>query len=204
MNWDDLRKVWDQQILPEWTAPDLAQLEREFSTKQRKMTRMLFWRDIREAALGIFVAAIIARTGWKMGAQGWPVAFAVIMLLGLSAFFIRERVRARRAQPAYDAPLLVRLDAEIAEQRRQHHLLSHVVGWYLGPILSAGAIFGATILVRAPLPVMPRVAAGAMMIVILAVSGGATVWLNRRVVKRVVEPQLRELEAWRQNLITSE
>jgi hypothetical protein len=204
MNWDDLRKVWDQQILPEWTAPDLAQLEREFSMKQRKMTRMLFWRDIREAALGIFVAAIIARTGWKMGAQGWPVAFAVIMLLGLSAFFIRERFRARRAQPAFDAPLLVRLDAEIAEQRRQHHLLSHVVGWYLGPILSAGAIFGATILVRAPLPVMPRLAAGAMMIVILAVSGVATVWLNRRVVKRVVEPQLRELEAWRQNLITSE
>jgi hypothetical protein len=49
-----------------------------------------------------------------------------------------------------------------------------------------------------------RLSAGAVMIVILVVSGVATVWLNRRVVKRVVEPQLRELEAWRQNLITSE
>jgi len=204
MNFDDLKDLWARQSLPEWNAPDLAALGREFSAKQRKLTRMLFWRDVREAALGIMVAAIIGRTGWQMGAKGWPVAFAVLLLLGLSGFFVRERIRARRTQPALDAALLVRLDAEIAEQRRQHHLLSHVTGWYLAPILSAGAIFGATVLAHAPVPLVVRLAAGAVMIVILTACGAATVWLNRRAVRQIIEPQLRELEAWRRNLISSE
>jgi hypothetical protein len=203
MNWDDLKSTWSGQDLPTWPAEKIAALEKAFGEKQRKLSRTLFWRDVREAVLGIFVAAIIARTGWKMGAQGWPVAFAVLLLLGLSGFFVRERIRARRLQPAVDAALLVRLDAEIAEWRRQHHLLSHVAGWYLAPILGAGAVFGATVLVHAPVPLVARLAAGAVMIVILAACGVATVWLNRRAVRRIVEPRLRELEAWRQNLVSS-
>ncbi|HYP18059.1 MAG TPA: hypothetical protein VEQ65_12680 [Opitutus sp.] len=204
MNWEEMEKTWADQRAAAWPAERLAALEQEFTAKQRKLGRTLFWRDVREAAVGIFAAAVIARTGWQMGAQGWPVVIAVVLLLGLSGFFIRERIRVRRAQPAADVPLLARLDAEIAEQRRQHRLLSRVATWYLAPILAAGAVFGATVLVNAPLPLAARLAVGALMVAILAGCGAGTLWLNRRVVRLAIEPQLRELESWRKNLTPAE
>ena len=204
MNWDDLKNVWERQSLPEAKALDLATLEREFSAKEREMTRKLFRRDLIEAAAGFLAAGVFGKVGWEMGRDGWPIGFSVLLLLGLSGFFLRERVRVRRQRPGSGATLLERLDAEIAEQRRQRDMLSNVATWYVGPALLAGAIFGATVLWHAPIPLSARLAAGAIKLVGLALVGWFVVWLNRRAVQRVIEPRLQELEQWRQNLISSE
>jgi hypothetical protein len=204
MNWDEMKEAWNRQPLPAWTPPDLAALEREFAAKQRKMSRGLFWRDVREAAAGVFVAGVFANIGWRMGRDGWPIAVAVLVLLGLSGFFVLERLRVRRRRLPADVSLLAKIDAEIAEQRRQYVLLSQVGWWYLGPCLLAAAIFGGTILAHAPVPKAPLLLAAAFTALVFALCGWGVIAINRRVVRKVIQPQLQQLEQWRQNLISSE
>lgn len=204
MNFDDLKDVWNRQALPDWKSLDVAALEREFAAKQQKLARTLFWRDLREAAAGFFVAVVFGRVGWHMGRSGWPIAFAVLIVLGLSVFFLLERVRVRRQRLGADASLVARLDAEIAEQRRQRRLLSGVAVWYLGPIYLAAAIFMATTLAHAPVPMRARLISAGFMVLTFALTGWGVVWLNRRAVRRVIAPRLQELEQWRQSLISSQ
>ena len=201
MNWDELKQVWGGQPMPAESGRDCVALEQEFAARHRKLRRTLFWRDLREAAAGVFVAAVFARVGWLMGRHGWPVAIAVLLMLALSGFFVWERVRARRAEPAPDAPLLVRLEAEIGELRRQHFLLSRVATWYFGPCVLAGAIFGGTVIAQAPTPAVVKVLAGGVMVTIFALSGWGVIAINRRAVRGTIEPRLQELEMLRREFL---
>lgn len=200
MNWNDLKEMWGRQNPPAWSAGQWDEIEREFVIKQRKLGRTLFWRDVREAVAGVFVAAVFANAGWQMGRGGWPIALSVLLMLGLSGFFVSERLRVRRQRLAAESPVLARLEAEIAEQRRQRRLLSGVMSWYVGPCLAAAAIFVVTVLVNAPLPAMARVILGGFMAAILAATAWGVNLLNRRAVREVVEPRLRELEELRNGL----
>ncbi len=204
MNWDELEKTWSAQKLPAWSAERLAEMEAGFAAQQRKLERTLFWRDLREAAAGVFVALVFARVGWYIGRHGWPIAVAVALMLALSGFFVRERWRARRRRPGAEAELLTRLNGEIAELERQEWLLTHVASWYLGPILAAAAIFGGTVLVNAPPPAPVKWVTGAMMVGVFAATSVFVVWLNRRAVQRTIAPRLLELREWRSALISSE
>lgn len=201
MNWNDLKQAWERQQIPEAAAPVDAMLEQEFATRQRKLSRSLFWRDVREAAAGVFVAAVFARAGWQMGRHGWPMAFAVLLMLVLSGFFVWERVRVRQSRPEASAPLLTRLDAEIGEVRRQCRLLRSVAVWYVAPCVAAGTIFGVVVSVYSPLPVIVRAATLVAMIAICVLCGWGVVWLNRRAVRRGLEPRLRQLEELRNQLV---
>lgn len=197
MNWDELRNVWERQPVSPLKLPEWSRCEREFVARQRQAERGLFWRDLREAGAGFFFAATLAYVGWHMGRAGWPLSLAVLLVLGLSGFFIRERVRTRREQPPIDAPLLTRLDAAIAELERQRHLLTHIKSWYLAPVLLAGAIFGATVLLNAPLPTLPLILVAGFMAAILGLCSWLVIVINRRAVRLSIEPRLHELREWR-------
>ena len=100
-------------------------------------------------------------------------------------------------QPEYNLFHRSRVEREYAELQRQHRLLSQVAGWYLGPSFLAGGIFGATVLGQAPAPVAAKWLVAALMLAVFALTGWAIVAVNRRAVRRVLEPRLRELEAMR-------
>lgn len=204
MNWDELKSTWERQPLPEWHAPDLAALEREFATKQRSHARRFFWRDVNEMAASLLMAVVYGGIGWFMGPAGWPLALSVAAVLGLGGFFLRERLRVRRQQPAADATLLVRIDAEMAEQRRQHRLLSNVAVWYLGPCLFAGLILAGTVLAHGSKAPAVRGVAAAAFVVVFIFTYWAVMWVNRIAVRKVIEPRLQELEQWRKTLTSSE
>lgn len=204
MNWDELKSAWTRQTAPALAGGSMKELEREFVAKQRRRGRTLFWRDIREAAAGVLVAAVFARTAWAMGAAGWPIGFAVLLLLGQSGFFVRERFRARQRMAPVDTPLLPRLEVEIREQERQLDLLRNVGRWYVAPLLAAAVIFGATVVMNAPVPWIGRLIAGAAMAAILALGTWVVIHLNRYAAERVIAPALEELRSQRAQLLKIE
>jgi hypothetical protein len=159
------------------------------------MARGLFWRDGREAAAGLVAAGVFAYTGWLMGRQGWPIGFAVALMLGLTGFFVRERVRAHRRRLGADATLLAKLEADTAELRHQRRLLLSVGKWYLAPCIAAGTIFGGTTMVGAPIALSAKLLAGVIMLLILTLTCWGVWALNRCAARRTLEPRLRELEA---------
>ena len=200
MNWNELSEIWGRQPVAAWREETWREIERTFAAKQQAAARRLFWRDISEAGAGVLAAGVFAHVGWQMGRGGWPIGLAVGLMLGLSVFFLRERVRTRRARLGPEQPLLVRLEAEIGELQRQRRLLQSVAGWYLGPCFAAAGIFGATVLAHAPLPVVATAAVGVAMAGVMGGCGWAVLALNRRAVRRGIDPRLAELEALRRDL----
>ncbi len=203
MNWSDYEAVWKRQEPPAGADADLSDLRETFATKSQKLSRRLFWRDIREAAAGLVVAGFFVSFEWRGGKAYWPVGFAVLLILGLTAFFFLERIRARRERLGPDAPLLAKLEADMAELRRQRRLLLHVASWYLAPCFAAILIVVATIYANLPVPVRQKshVFLGCYLVSVVLIYWG--VWaLNRQAVRKKIEPRLLELERLRADLLS--
>ena len=145
MNWSDYETIWKHQELPVGADADLSNLRETFESKRRKMAKGLFARDLLEGATGLLVSGVFANVWWHMGKPGWPLAFAIALILGISGFFVRERNRAHRHRLGADAPLLAKIEADIAELRHQRHLLFHLWSWYLAPLAAAVVIIGITL-----------------------------------------------------------
>jgi hypothetical protein len=207
MNWSDWEMLWRHQEQPFGAAADVAMLRQTFEAKRRKLARSLFVRDIAEAAAGVFVAGALVYMRWHKKSVGWPIVIAVALVLGVTGFFIRERIRTRRLRLGAGAPLLAKLEAEIAELQHQRRLLWNVWPWYLGPIVVAWAIVGVTALAntdatgRAMLthPLVIGFIAGYFVLCVLLFWA---VWaVNRRAVRTQLDPRLEELANLRRELL---
>jgi uncharacterized membrane protein len=203
MNWNDYEAVWKRQELPVGANADLANLRETFETKRRKMAATLFLRDILEASAGVAVSIALAFTWWQQKTAGWPIALAIILTLGVTGVFIKERIRTRRNRLRPDASLLAKLEADITELSHQRRLLLNVWKWYLAPLAAAIAIVVATISYnRAPWQRDP-VFLGCYGLFCALLFWG--VWaLNRQAVRKQIDPRLAELEKLRRDILTAE
>lgn len=198
MNWNELQQLWQTQqpvaTPPVWNPA-------EFEQQRARLARTLARRDWLEAGVGIAVAIFFAATLIPLGPAAWPGWISVALILGVSAIFIRERRRTRRTAPPPEAPLLIRLEADIAELRHQCRLLNTVVLWYVLPImLSIILLFwGVRSAMPAPLPPLWSWRLLFFSLVMLGFSA-FVVWVNREAVRTTLEPKLRELKAIRISL----
>jgi hypothetical protein len=205
MNWNDYEAVWKRQELPVGPDADLASLRETFETKRRKMAATLFLRDVIEASAGVVVSIALAFIWWQQKKVGWPIALAIVLTLGVTGFFIKERIRAHRNRLGPDASMLAKLEADIAELVHQRRLLMNVWKWYLAPITAAIVIVGVTISLNRPPwdlsrdPVFLGCFHGFLALFLWGV------WaLNRRVVRKQIDPRLAELEKLRRDILTTE
>ncbi len=208
MNWSDYEAIWKQQELPVGTGADPAALKATFETKRRKLAATLFVRDIVEASAGVIVAAAFALKWWNQGKAGWPISLAIILVLGVTGVFIKERIRTHRLRLGAEAPLMARLEAEIAELRHQRRLLLSVLTWYVAPCVGAILIVLGTGALNARTDALaPRwLFEGPVLGAYLASVGGLAwfaQWLNRRAVRKQIEPRLAELEKLHRDLLSS-
>ena len=192
MNWNELEQVWRVQAAhfapPAW---NLA----EFETLRRRRARRIALRDWLEAGTGFAVAAFFAAFLGFLGVRHWGGWTAGALVAAVSAFFLRERVRAHRARVPAESALADRLAGEIAELRHQRRLLQRVTLWYLAPLAGASVLFVVALRDWAA-------ASGGQLdsapLVWLAVGGAglciAVWWINRLAVRPWLEPQLAACE----------
>jgi hypothetical protein len=210
MNFNDYEAVWKRQELPRGAQAGLADLRATFESKRRKLAGSLLVRDILEAAAGLLVAGVFGQIWWHIGAAGWPLALAIGLILGVAGFFTRERFRARRLRLGADAPLLAKIDADIGELRHQRRLLLNLWSWYLAPIAVAMVIVVVTIARLLPPDFLKALrnspSALALIAFYFVVIVPLCFWgawaINRRVVRKGIEPRLAELEKLRADLLS--
>lgn len=208
MNWNDYEAAWKRQPAPLGLAADLTGLKSSFEVKRRKLAATLLIRDWLEVAAGLLVAAIIVFLWVHMGTRGWPLVFALGLILGLSAFFLRERLRVRRRRLGPATPLLAKVEADIAELRHQHRLLSNVGRWYLAPCAAAILIVTATALRMLPPGLLAKLWEHPVVLlwpalyflVILPLCFWGIWAANRAAVRKNIEPRLVDLEKLRADL----
>jgi hypothetical protein len=205
MNWNDYEAVWKRQELPTGEDADVESVRATLETKGRKLRAVLLLRDFAEAGAGLLVSAGCARIWWDTGRDGWPIALSMALILGISGVFVRERFRARRLRIGADASLLAKVEADIAELRHQCHLVRYLWAWYLAPCFLSIAIVCAVIVHRAP----PW---GPLHDPVILVGFGAffalVFWfaweINRRALRKRLEPRLAELEKLRNSILSAE
>lgn len=203
MNLHDFEAVWKRQELPRGAEADLAALHATFATKNRKLAAALFVRDLAEASAGIFVAGVMGFVGWKLQLTAWPVAVAIVLVLGVTGVFLAERVRAHRRKLGGEATMLAKLDADIAELGHQRRLLLSLWKWYLAPLAAAIVVFCLTIRAHLPAwsPGREPWFLGSYFLLMAALMA-VVWWMNRQAVRRRIEPRLLELEKLRSDLLS--
>jgi hypothetical protein len=203
MNWDELESLWKRQEPLSEPSADLETLRNTFGEKSRKLARNLFWRDLREAVVGVGVAGFLASVAWHRGKGYWPFAFPIFVILGVSLFFVLERTRVRKTALKPGAPLLAKLEADIAELRHQRRLQSNVATWYLAPLMGALAIILATLAGNQPRFVKTlshQLFLAGYIGFCIAITWG--IWaLNQRAVRRGIDPRISELERMRASVV---
>lgn len=195
MNFSDYEALWKRQELPVGSAADVARLEAEFAAKSRKMAAVRFVRDLLEALAGVAVSVALVFLWRRLGADGWPVGVAVVLVLGVSGVFLRERLGSRRRRASPEAILLVKVAADLAELRHQRNLFWTMWAWYLAPLLVAIILVHTALYMHAepwePLRA-PVIHAGFGVFYAALFS---LAWAdNRRVVRRQLDPRIAELE----------
>lgn len=195
MNWNDYEAVWKRQPLPVGAESDVTKLQQTFASQSRKLATAIQVRDYAEAGAGVVVIAAYGFYWRKVGAAGWPMGLAIALILGIVIFFVRERFRVRSLRLGAEAPLLAKVEADIAELLHQCHLLEKLWCWYLGPCLGAIAIH-LWVIVRQSEPWSPlrepAVIAGFSGF-FLFVAAFAW-WINHRALRKRFHPRLAELE----------
>jgi hypothetical protein len=204
MNWSDYAGAWKRQPLPVGETADLAALRDSFETKRRKMAATLRTRDWAEIVACVVLIAAYAGFWWRTGPSGWPMGIAILLIGGVGVKFGRERWRARRLRLSPDAPLLTKIEADIAELQHQRRMLLDVWSWYLAPCAGAILIHGYVIVARSK-PWEPVRSPASVSVVVAATA--LVVWfawaINRRAVRKQIEPRLAELEKLRRDAVAS-
>jgi len=202
MNWNDWEVVWKQQELPRGADADVAKLRETFEVQSRQLAKSRLVRDVAEASAGILVSVVMAGIWWRQGRAGWPIGVAIALTLGVTGVFLRERRRAQRARVGPEAPVLTRLEAEIAELQHQRRLLMGMGKWSLAPLGAAIVIGCLTIARSRPAwdPARDPRFLGAYFLFCALLFW--VVWLmNRRAVRQRVEPRIAAWEKLRSALL---
>lgn len=205
MNLSDYEVIWKRQELPRGASADVGQLKVSFSAKSRKMYATLLARDLLEAVVGVVVCLGLAFIWRKLGSDGWPLGVSMVLVLGVSGVFVRERFRARRLPLSPDVTLLAKVEADLAELQHQCHLSRWMWAWYLGPVFVA-ILLGHTAFYLHSEPWEPlrdpRVSAG-FLAFYLVLFGLA--WTDiRNGLRRRLEPRLAELKKLRRELLAED
>lgn len=201
MNWDEFYCVWREQE-PKPLAESLrGKLSEVIETDRRHLARKLFWRDIREALAGVLVIGFSVH-GMMTKFSKNPTSLAlmsasVALMVGVTGFYLYERIRSRRRRLGPDAPTLAKIDGEIDELRRQRWLLWNVAIWGLGPIFLAWALGLAAALAILPHGASLPLKSLAWYVPTCVLLFGIIWRLNRKVVKKRIDPKLSSFERLR-------
>lgn len=204
MNWREMEAAWRRQEPTVESRAELSELVTSFEAKRQKLASTLLVRDWIEAGAGLMVSLVFMMDAVGGRGVAWLEWLAIALVMGVTLFFVSERVRARRARLGAEAPLRQKLEAEIAEVRHQCRLLRRVMWWYVGPLMLAIVLF----LCAKVAPQVDRLGiVGWGALAVYAIGCGALAWwvrgLNLRAVRRQLEPRLAELEQQRQELIAT-
>jgi hypothetical protein len=192
MDLDNLQKAWQSQDRSETTLNE-EEAFRMVLQKSRKFDRSVFWRDVRESAVALGLAAFFVWGAHKFAAHSWPWYAAAACDLWVAAFLIADR-RVQR-DPAPGSSTKECIGQAVRSVDHQIRLLRNVAWWYLLPCaLSILLVLGE---MAAQIPrdmwmqcYMPFLVTAAGSMILLP----GVYWLNQYAVRKTLVPLKEEFE----------
>ncbi|MHC4738356.1 MAG: hypothetical protein ACYS9Y_05565 [Planctomycetota bacterium] len=179
MTFDELQKTWQSQQDDFKLRIDSDILLSEVKRNQRSFVNAIFWRDVREAGIGVLLVAVFLYFGIKSGL--WPLYLLAIFSLWVSVFIVVDRILQKSRQTYPSDSLFNCVNSSLAQINHQILLLRNVLWWYVAP-LGVGLIiwFGYC---------------GSLKdIVVVVFLCWGIYWLNQRAIRKELAPRKHELE----------
>jgi hypothetical protein len=202
MNLDDLKSEWrlEMQHLEPGVDGQLDKLKQQVGELHRGIRFGHFW--IVFVFLGVSVIEVFVQfvslegAGWmsKLGALAW-VFFTVWVFIVLR--------RSRQVNRSDDWTLRSRLEIEIEQTEKHKHTWSHIVAWYLAPMMSVVALS----MLGGSHDKTGSYAPGPIGWVLFAVCAAAFVfvyWYVQRGIRTTLDPLLSRLKKLHAELVGSE
>ena len=194
MSPDDFKKAWQGETSQTRLKIDAECLLEELRRKQKALTAMIFWRDVREIGVSLLMVPLWLYLGVKHSSP-WTWYLTVPVLLWIAGFMLADQMRHRRQPPEPGEPLRQHVKSSLAQVEHQIWLLRHVFWWALLPLAVAMlAFFGQGAWQERSGGWWTAIAfseATGLGVLVLAV----VYWLNKYTVRAGLEPRRRELEA---------
>ncbi len=192
MTFDELKKNWQSQQSRQVLNIDSDMLLKEVRRNKDHFQSMVFWRDIREIGVALFLAGWI---GYDfLETKDWLMLPLGLAALFIAVFMIVDRIIQKRKKPLRTDTLIDCIDSSLIQIKHQIRLLRGVFWWYLLPIL-IGAAF-----VTVPMAWMWRNDSSLFWPHVLKSTAIWTVlsWgvykLNQYAVRKFLQPRRQELE----------
>lgn len=159
-------------------------------TRSRRFQRQIRFRDWRELIAGGIVAVMIAPAAMQSAfvvRAGAVIVLAGVVLTAFRLLRARRLGATRASDPA--APVATALRAELDEVDAQISLLRNVGWWYVAPLIGGSVLIVAGSRGRAGTWFTLGYTAFASLL------AWAIIALNRRAVRRVLEPKRQEIQS---------
>ncbi len=207
MEFKDLQQLWMNHPVVETDRLGWD----EVSKRGRTLNRRVVVRDVTEAGLALGMACLFLWVA-TVSPVAWPWVGAGLLVLGVGAIFVRERMRgAARTFTVHD--VRAGLEFAIAEVEHQMQLLRSATTWYLAPMAAVvilvlvGTVLGVRTEVGPEVWARGRtslyLAIGAI-VPLIAAMFGVVWWLNQRTVTRQLVPHRNHLVQALQDLTGTE
>ncbi len=142
MNWNEVEALWKESV-PKGADASPAKLLEVVSQRSRKFRRQVAWRNVREVAGGLAVAAIFGWFAFRQTDAVQSVGMGVIAASGvwIAVYLLKFGSSGKPPDPDADLSTYCRLLSE--DYGRQVRLLRRVKYWYLlPPYLGYLIVFG--------------------------------------------------------------
>jgi hypothetical protein len=179
MTLDELQNSWKYQKNDFKLKIEPDVLLREVQRNQRHFENTIFWRDIREAGIGLLLVAVFLYFGIKSGL--WPLYLLAILCLWVSVFIVVDRILQKRRQPCPSDSLFGFVNSSLDQINHQIWLLRNVLWWYVAPIGVGLIIWFSS---RSSL----------LDIVVVIFLSLGVYWLNQWAIRKELAPRKHELE----------
>ena len=136
MNLEQYRHAWKTESNRTKVTIDTESVTNEVQSSQQQFRSMIFWRDVREIGLSLFLIPVALVACFTMTLP-WTCYLTVLALAWVAGFMWVDRRRHPQRPSDPGEPLLYYAKESLTQVEHQIWLLRNVFWWYLLPILLA-------------------------------------------------------------------
>ncbi len=207
----ELKEIWRNSSQMENIKFDLSRLLMEFHKKAANLDKVIRKRDMREIGASVFGIILFGYFAYEL--PFWVSKVGCSLSIGWFVYIVYKFRNNRKTKLQVDLtlPFKVQLERQQKNIKQEAHFLNSVFYWYVLPPFIANLIiiFGAgdpslydwnPRLDLLPITLESKIT----MICFLALFSGFVVWLNKRAVKKTLNPIIDEINRIQEQLDNEE
>lgn len=212
MTEQELKEIWMSSSQAERIQVDLSRLVMELKNKLNHIEKVIRNRDIREVIAAFITIPMFAYFAYDIPFPITRVASILTIVWSVYVIYRFRKLQLSKKNEDLTLPFKAQLEHQKSNMMAQHRFLDTVLYWYAGPpfllnvafILGLGnpEIFGYSSGLKEHLPFDSG--SKITLIVLLAAFYAFVVWLNKRAVKKTLNPLIADIQRIQDQLETEE